>query len=455
MTIHWKGLYDPTIGPPPPRNSHQDRPTLLVTWWCSSLCLFIIVSRVVGRFARTMKIFNDDKWMAATAIPLMIRMGLIHAVLVLGTNNADTTGMTEEEVRKRTLGSKLVLAARVWYAVFIWSQKFCITEFYKRLTVHVWDRHYEIGLKVLRWSLLVTFAAAVISIFAECRPSYKLWQVKPDPGPQCRVSYVPLVSLGSLNVFTDLLLVIFPIPAICRSGMRTRTKFHMIFLFSLSLLPVATTLYRVPSIIRLQGKYSQAYRTLWASIESLAACVCANAVILNSYARDRGPKKKKFRAPSDGEDAMDRRSVMLGNLYWGSDEDLARDVGMGIDADMLSLAGRSSRSSGFPSPVAFKAPTYNRPDLPRYNDKDQTPPSTPPKKEGPEMELGGEPRELPAPERAHSNRGRRVSFYDVGGLLGERRESSGSESGTTTVVKGGEGGQMMLNDVGGLLGGQR
>lgn len=36
---------------------------------------------------------------------------------------------------------------------------------------------------------------------------------------------------------------------------------------------------------------------------------------------------------------MDRRSVMLGNLYWGSDEDLARDVGMGIDADMLSLAG--------------------------------------------------------------------------------------------------------------------
>jgi hypothetical protein len=112
----------------------------------------------------------------------------------------------------------------------------------------------------------------------------------------------------------------------------------MIFLFSLSLLPVATTLYRVPSIIRLQGTYSQAYRTLWASIESLAACVCANAVILNSYARDRGPKKKKFRAPSDGEDAMDRRSVMLGNLYWGSDEDLARDVGMGIDADLLSLA---------------------------------------------------------------------------------------------------------------------
>jgi hypothetical protein len=106
--------------------------------------------------------------------------------------------------------------------------------------------------------------------------------------------------------------------------------------------------------------------------------------------------------------------------------------------------------------VAFKAPTYNRSDLPRYNDKDQTPPSTSPKKEEPDMEWGGEPRDLPVPERMHSNRGRRqVSFYDVGGLLGERRESTGSDSGATTVVESGEGGQMMLNDVGGLLGGQR
>lgn len=71
------------------------------------------------------------------------------------------------------------------------------------------------------------------------------------------------------------------------------------------------------------------------------------------------------------------------------------------------------------------------------------------------MEWGGELPQLPAPERVHSNRGRRVSFYDVGGLLGDRRESTGSESGATTVVEGGEGGQMMLNDVGGLLGGRR
>lgn len=73
--------------------------------------------RVVGRYARTMRAFPDDKWMAASAVPLMIRVGLVHAVLVLGTNNVDSTGMGEEEVRRRELGSRLVLASRVMYAV--------------------------------------------------------------------------------------------------------------------------------------------------------------------------------------------------------------------------------------------------------------------------------------------------------------------------------------------------
>lgn len=64
-----------------------------------------------------MKVFPDDKWMAASAVPLIIRVGLIHAVLTLGTNNADTRGMGEEEIKRRELGSELVLLGRVMYAI--------------------------------------------------------------------------------------------------------------------------------------------------------------------------------------------------------------------------------------------------------------------------------------------------------------------------------------------------
>lgn len=43
----------------------------------------------------------------------------------------------------------------------------------------------------------------------------------------------------------------------------------------------------------------------------------------------------KFRAHE--EEAMDRRSVRLGTRLWGSDEDLAGDVGVGMDPELLSL----------------------------------------------------------------------------------------------------------------------
>lgn len=62
----------------------------------------------------------------------------------------------------------------------IWSQKLCITEFYKRLTVQFWSKEYDCGLKIIRWSLLVTLTASVISIFVECRPSQKsVYQPQP------------------------------------------------------------------------------------------------------------------------------------------------------------------------------------------------------------------------------------------------------------------------------------
>lgn len=43
----------------------------------------------------------------------------------------------------------------------------------------------------------------------------------------------------------------------------------------------------------------------------------------------------KFRVHE--EEAMDRRSVRLGTRLWGSDEDLAGDVGVGMDPELQSL----------------------------------------------------------------------------------------------------------------------
>ena len=101
---------------PPPQTWMQDNPTLLVSWWCTGFALVIILLRLSGRYIRTERLFGEDKVMALSIIPLMMRMGLVHVILIWGTNNVITTGLTAQQIRHREIGSRLVLASRIMYA---------------------------------------------------------------------------------------------------------------------------------------------------------------------------------------------------------------------------------------------------------------------------------------------------------------------------------------------------
>lgn len=112
MTI----LRDMHSSPPPAKTKSDNNATLLVSWWCTGFALAIILVRLAGRYVRTEKLFREDKIMAWSIIPLLARMGLVHMVLIWGTNNAITTKLTPLEIRHREIGSKLVLVSRIMYA---------------------------------------------------------------------------------------------------------------------------------------------------------------------------------------------------------------------------------------------------------------------------------------------------------------------------------------------------
>lgn len=102
--------------PPPIRTKAEDNPTLLVSWWCTLFSLVIILFRLAGRIIRTERLFREDKIMALAIIPLLIRMGFVHVILIWGTNNVVTIGLTAENIRHREVGSGLVLMSRISYA---------------------------------------------------------------------------------------------------------------------------------------------------------------------------------------------------------------------------------------------------------------------------------------------------------------------------------------------------
>jgi len=96
----------------------EDKPTLLVCWWITTFCAVIILLRVTGRFLRTEKLFTEDKTAALALIPLFLRMGCVHVILVYGTNNAQlaSANLSDDILKKKSIASGLVLLSRVLYA---------------------------------------------------------------------------------------------------------------------------------------------------------------------------------------------------------------------------------------------------------------------------------------------------------------------------------------------------
>ncbi|KAI3331547.1 hypothetical protein HD806DRAFT_163259 [Xylariaceae sp. AK1471] len=399
-------LYSP---PPPLHTADDDKPTLLVCWWITLFCATVIFLRVVGRFVRSEKLFREDKTVMFAIIPLFIRMGLVHVVLLWGTNNAKFTWpLTETEKMHRSVASGLVLASRMLYAATLWVLKLAVIEFFKRLTSTFWRRSHDVTLYIMRCTLAVTFFAVLVTDLAECQPFNHYWQVSPDPGGQCRQGYVQLITMAASNIMTDLVLVIFPVPIILTSHMGPKKKLQLTLLFALSLGPVGTTIYRVVWVLRSHG--SQQTRSLLASVELLFATAAANALVLGSFVRDRGTKKTKYRLDSVAGDSLDRVSSRRPTIHrhWGSDEDLVRDLGLGVNRRYRDEE-EEERPPGLefgPAPTAGMDPHWQF---------DQ-----PPATNAARIDNALLHHDQPAPSSSQSNSTvtpRRVSFMDAGGLL--------------------------------------
>ncbi|KAM0263177.1 hypothetical protein ACHAQJ_001332 [Trichoderma viride] len=280
---------------PPERPFSDAKPTLLVAWWATLFCTCLILLRLSGRYIRVEKLFIEDKITALALLPLYLRIACTHIVLLYGTNNIQLAGveLSLEEIEHRIIGSKVVLAGRIFHAAALWTLKFTTLEFLNRLAGASLKKVYKILITILRCVLAASFVAIIVSDLAECRPISHYWQIIPDPGPQCRQGLVQLLTMGVCSAVIDVILIIFPIPIIMSTRIPTKRKILLAMLFCFGFLTVGITIYRIPQTIKQHG--DQVVRSMWASIELLAATAVANLVALGSFLRDSGARKIKFR----------------------------------------------------------------------------------------------------------------------------------------------------------------
>ncbi|EPQ65030.1 Bgt-3829 [Blumeria graminis f. sp. tritici] len=303
---------------PPVTSFRDDKPSLLISWWCTLYSLAIIIFRIMGRYIRTEKIFLDDQVMVLSIIPLLSRMALETVVIIHGTNNVEITSLTPTQIHGRELGSKMVLVSRILYAIFLWTIKYSISIFLQTLTAPIWKRSHQIQLRYLHVFLVVTFLMTIVATLAPCQPFTQFWQVVPDPGSSCRQNFAQIFTLGGLNIVTNIVLVVFPFPIVLMSGLpmkqyvfvtgpvklewytysnsQNTRKSTILFRLSLPVFPIFLTIYAIIHLTRPQASAtSQIIRTLYISIDMLLTTLSANAVVLFSLLQDKGYKKSKFK----------------------------------------------------------------------------------------------------------------------------------------------------------------
>lgn len=299
----------------------------------------------------------------------------------------------------------------------LWTAKLTVTEFLHRLCETMWKRSWTNILNGIRAFLLFSFIGVVISTLAGCQPFDHYWQVVPDPGTQCRQAYAQLFTMGGADMATDVVLVAFPVYIVFQSNMRMRRKLTISMLFAFSLLLVGIASYRIAGTLSRAG--SQPFRSLIASVEILAATFVANALVLGSFMRDKGVKKAKFDRTfatynsGNNESVLDRptsRTRPRGVQSWGSDTDLAGDIGMRFKSmedqkkpvrpAPVAICLTDYDDNGEPSPTNTKGVLMDRP---RSMDSDDVSLKHAQRHHVPGSE--------PTP--------RRMSFFDVGGLLDE------------------------------------
>ncbi|KAG7146494.1 hypothetical protein HYQ46_004710 [Verticillium longisporum] len=182
----------------------MDHPTLIIIHWLFSwIALAIMVVRLIWRKVAKQAFNLGDYLTMAACVFVVARMGIIHMVLTWKTNNMpaayrENHVFTPKEIHQREIGSKLSLTARVVYSSYLWLQNFLAV-------------------------FLVTWIACQVSTFIECKPIHLYWQVVPHPG-SCVEAEAQLMTVGILNIVTDLMLILLPLPLVVAMQAAWRLK---------------------------------------------------------------------------------------------------------------------------------------------------------------------------------------------------------------------------------------
>ncbi|ROV99833.1 hypothetical protein VSDG_03063 [Cytospora chrysosperma] len=253
----------------------------LVEMWAlyvmGSLIIFLRVAcrwRMVG--VRNFKMDDYIIWFSWVVYTIMSvaadvcgRHGSLHTL-----SDEVRATITEAEAAPYVWVTKWFCTGVSTYIVFIWSLKFTMLFFYKRVVNGLWVEKFIMPAMAL---VVASFVAVMVIQFASCRPYNRMWQIYPDQGARCMpLAEIYLIPALVLNVVTDIFILAIPAPVIFPVKTTVWRKISLIVIFSAGLFIMVAAILRVDFVLVQDDGTTAA---IWSCREDFVAIIVGQAPI--------------------------------------------------------------------------------------------------------------------------------------------------------------------------------
>ncbi|KAF1809103.1 hypothetical protein P152DRAFT_367814, partial [Eremomyces bilateralis CBS 781.70] len=247
------------------------------SWIWYSLAIFITGCRYISRsllFGSVWKLKIDD-WIMLFAVATYTT--LIITMNIVATENSnllppgfDISALTQDEVRRRQYGSKMVLVVEQMQILTIWTLKTTLLVMYYRLTEKLTENK---AVTFLLGYIAVAFVVMEALYFAKwCRPFHDYWAV-PTPNAQCSAATNHLITNAVFNISSDLIMLGIGLSLFIRSRLPAKRKVLLCCIFGLGIFVI------LAAILNKYYSFSHPFSvdwTFWYIREASTAMLVAN-----------------------------------------------------------------------------------------------------------------------------------------------------------------------------------
>lgn len=233
------------------------------------LALFCVVLRIVSRRIREQPLGWDDYMIIFSMSWYLVVIGFIFAMYDNGM------GLHADKVKpaKIVMMAKWLLVAEILYAWNLgWTKMSLLLMYYRIFHVPYFKKMaWAVGGFVMAWVICITFLFIFI-----CVPVQKLWY--PQLPGHCINQVGTWIANASSTIFTDLAILILPIPQIWNLQLRTAEKMGLTFAFGLGFFVVFASAYRTSVLFTYTNNdptYTLAPTVGWTVIEISAGIISA------------------------------------------------------------------------------------------------------------------------------------------------------------------------------------